>query len=273
MQRVMSLWRRVCILILVFVLLGEYVNGASLKGSIKQPNFVFILADDCTYNLLGCYGGKNVKTPHIDSLAREGMRFTQAYAATAMCAPFRAELYTGRYPVRNGVVWNHGRTKDDTPSVCHYLNELGYRVGIAGKKHIKPKAVYPFVDVNGFPAGQGVRRFMTQSTDQPFCLFLCSNSPHAPWTRGDASQFDATHIDLAPKQHDNPATREVMTRYLAEVGDLDREVGEILALLDGSGQAGNTLLMFSSEQGWPLGFAKWTNWNMGLHTALIVHPI
>ncbi len=239
------------------------------ERSDDQPNFLFILADDCTYNVLQLYGGRDLNTPNIDRLAQEGIKFNRAYAAMSMCAPFRAELYTGLYPVRNGVAWNHSKARPGTKSVCHHLGDLGYRIGLSGKKHASPAETFPFEDVKGFPAGDGVRRFMTADRQQPFCLFLCSHSPHAPWTAGDASQFDADKLTLAPVQHDNGPTREAMTRYLAEVADLDREVGEALELLKETGQADNTLVVFSSEQGWALGFAKWSNWNLGVHTALV----
>jgi N-sulfoglucosamine sulfohydrolase len=186
-----------------------------------------------------------------------------------MCAPFRAELYTGLYPVRNGVAWNHSSARPGTKSVCHYLRAQGYRVGLAGKKHASPASTFPFEAVSGFPAGDGVRNFITQDKTQPFCLFLCSHNAHAAWTTGDASKFDPATITLAPTQHDNPKTREVMTRYLAEVEDLDRETGEVLGLLAETGTEKDTLVMFSSEQGWALGFAKWSNWDLGVHTGLI----
>tara|TARA_R110002096_G_scaffold247097_3_gene439509 strand:- start:1646 stop:3118 length:1473 start_codon:yes stop_codon:yes gene_type:complete len=249
----------------VFLLSGSFLAASENK----QPNFLFILADDCTYNLLGCYGGQDADTPHIDQLAEEGMRFTRAYSAMAMCAPFRAELYTGLYPVNNGVAWNHSSAKPGTKSVCHYLKEQGYRVGISGKVHASPKSVFPFEVLKGFPAGDGIKEFMTRDEEQPFCLFLCSNNAHAAWTTGDASKFDPSEIHLNPHQLDTPAIREVMTRYLAEVEDLDRETGEILALLDATGNKDSTLTMFSSEQGWALGFAKWSNWDLGVHTGLI----
>jgi uncharacterized sulfatase len=74
---------------------------------------------------------------------------------------------------------------------------------------------------------------------------------------------------MPPLLHDNPPTRDVYARYLAEVADLDREVGEILSLLKEEGLDGDTLVMFSSEQGWDFGFGKWTNYDVGIHTALI----
>ncbi|MCF7847543.1 MAG: sulfatase [Kiritimatiellales bacterium] len=243
------------------------VTGAG--AATRKPNFLFILADDLTYSMLSMYGGRDVKTPNIERIAREGMKFNRAYSSMAMCAPFRAELYTGLYPVRNGVAWNHSSAKPGTKSVCQHLGGLGYRVGISGKVHASPKAVFPFEVLKNFPAGNDVREFMAKGKDQPFCLYICSHNSHAPWTTGDASQFDPGKLHLAPIQHDSPEIREVMTRYLAEVTDLDREVGEVFQALETSGQADNTLVMFSSEQGWALGFAKWSNWNLGVHTGLL----
>jgi len=240
-------------------------SSATGPKAQAKPNIVFILADDCTYNVLGCYGGANVKTPNIDRIAAEGLTFSRACATMAMCAPFRAELYTGLYPARSGVAWNHSATKPGTRSVSQYLGALGYRVALTGKKHFTGE----FKMLKGFPAGEDIQKFITDDPDQPFCLFVCSHNPHAPWTNGDASQFDADKIKLAPTMHDNPRTREAMTRYLAEVADLDREVGEVLSLLTDTGRAKDTLVMFSSEQGWAFGFAKWTNWNLGVHTALL----
>ena len=197
---------------------GGLASALALAGlgaaKSRKPNFLFILADDCTYNELGCFGGRNVKTPNIDSIARDGVKFNRAYASMSMCAPFRAELYTGLYPLNSGVAWNHSVAKPGTKSVCHHLGDLGYRVGLSGKKHASPADSFPFTTLKNFPAGDDIRGFMTQD-DDPFCLYICSHNTHAPWTTGDASQFDADKIALAPSQHDNAATREAMTRYYA----------------------------------------------------------
>ncbi len=249
--------------------IGGAARGDARKGGRNRPNFLFILADDVTYNDLGCFGGKNVKTPNIDRLAREGIKFNRAYCAMSMCAPFRAELYTGLYPVRNGVAWNHSIARPGTKSICHYLRELGYRVGITGKTHVKPSGVFPFDTANGFPAGPGVREYLTKNPDQPFCLFVCSHNAHPPWRAGDVSQIDRDGMTLPPVIHDNPITRKTFAGYLAEIAVLDEEVGEVLKLLEETGRAGNTLVMFSSEQGWDFAFGKWTNWDVGVRSALI----
>ena len=244
-----------------------FVNAAASK--VARPNILFILADDVTYNTLSCYGGRNIKTPNIDALAADGMKFTRAYAAMSMCAPFRAELYTGLYPVRSGVARNHTVAKTGTKSVCHYLRDLNYRVGIVGKTHASPKTVFPFDRVGGGLAGDAAKKYMIKDSSQPFCMFYCSNNAHPPWRSGDVSKIDSAKVKLPPVIHDNPPTRKTFIGYLAEVVALDDEVGRILKLLKATGQADNTLVMFSSEQGWDFAFGKWTNWDIGLRSALI----
>ena len=107
-------------------------------SAAKQPNFLVILADDCTYNDLPLYGGQNAKTPNIDKLASEGLTFNRAFLAEAMCQPCRSELYTGQYPLRNGCAWNHSGSLPSVTSLPQHLGERGYRVGLAGKVHVKP---------------------------------------------------------------------------------------------------------------------------------------
>ena len=109
----------------------------------EKPNFVFVIADDCTYRDIGCYGGQ-AHTPNIDRLAGEGMRFTDCFQAAPMCSPTRHNIYTGLYPVKSGAYPNHTFAKPGTKSVVHYLQPLGYRVALSGKRHINPPEVFPF---------------------------------------------------------------------------------------------------------------------------------
>src|ERR1700730_19301636 len=81
---------------------GGVLAGSTLLGATTQPNLVIILCDDLGYGDLGCYGGAH-KTPNLDSMAREGMRFTHYISANPVCSPSRAALLTGRYPTRVGV--------------------------------------------------------------------------------------------------------------------------------------------------------------------------
>ena len=245
-----------------------------------RPNVLIVMADDCTYNDLPVYGGQNARTPNIRRLAAQGLTFNRAYLAEAMCQPCRAELFTGRYPLRNGCAWNHSASRPEITSMPHHLQALGYRVGIAGKVHVKPEHAFPFERVDGFDSScvrdptrphklQGVAEFFEREADQPFCLVVALVEPHVPWVMGDASKYPPDAVKLPLNIADTPRTREDFSRYLAEITYMDGQVGELLRTLKRSAQAGNTFVLFTSEQGSQFPGCKWTNWDTGIHTALI----
>lgn len=246
----------------------------------RKPNMVIFIADDLARNELGCYGGQNVKTPNIDSFAQKGVQFNQMYASEAMCCPIRASIYTGLYPVHHGVYKNHAAANPNIKTVVHYLTVLGYRVGLTGKRHIKPESIYPFEFIDGFEEvcvkrtadydTKGIVEFMSRDTNQPFCLFVCSTNPHAPWTVGDASVFNPDSLKLAPHMVDNKETREVMTHYLAEVGELDRQFGDLLKAVDSTPAKDKTMVIFSGEQGPQFPGGKWTSWDYGQKSAFLL---
>jgi N-sulfoglucosamine sulfohydrolase len=107
-------------------------------------------------------------------------------------------------------------------------------------------------------------------SDTPFCLFACSNEPHSPWNKGDASRYPPEKIELPPYLADTPVVRENFSRYLAEITYYDSQVGQILGLLDKHKLSENTLVMVESEQGNSFPFAKWTCYSNGLQSAMIV---
>ncbi len=246
------------------------VSFGSRKTS--RPNFVFIIADDCTFRDIGCYGGQ-AHTPNINKLASEGMRFTQCFQSAPMCSPTRHNIYTGLYPVKSGAYPNHTFAKEGTKSVVHYLKPLGYRVALSGKKHINPPEVFPF-EYSGKgnnPDFEALDKFIFECKESgtPFCLFACSNEPHSPWNKGDASRYDTAKLKLPPYFVDTAETRENMTRYLAEITYYDWQVGQALALLDKYALADNTLVIVVSEQGSSFPFGKWTCYDTGLQSAFI----
>jgi uncharacterized sulfatase len=270
-----------CILLFLAsnALLAESINSES------PPNIVIVLADDMNWFDIGAYhqkydyAPKNALTPNIDKLAKEGMLFTHSFTSTAMCGVTRQQLYTGIYPIRNGAYGNHTRVYDGIKSAAHYFRDLGYRVGISGKGHVFPGKSFPFEWVgkaNKGATGEAsfgiakTRKFIARNKAQPFFLIVASANPHTPWSRGDSSQYPSNKLDVPEFLNDTPELRQQLSRYLAEVTDLDREVGLIEADIEKLGIKNNTIFIFTSEQGSAFPFAKWTTYDNGLKTAFII---
>lgn len=268
--------------VLMLVTQGQAIVFANESDSAtvkEKPNVLIIMADDCTHNDLPIYGGKNAITPNIDALAKESLVFNRAYLSEAMCQPCRAELYSGLYPLSNGCAWNHSASHNDLKTMPQRLGEYGYRVGLAGKVHVKPAASFPFEYVPGFDKScvrnptqkhslTGVNEFMLDG-NTPFCLIVALVEPHVPWVMGDPTQYKPAKLKLPPNIADTKRTREDFASYLAEITYMDGQVGEILKALEDSGKADNTLVLFTSEQGAQFPGCKWTNWDTGVHTALV----
>ena len=101
----------------LFGLTFLWVPFIAAVASGGQPNFLIIMADDCTHTDLPLFGGQNAKTPHLDRLASQGLVFDHAYLSEAMCQPCRSELYSGQHPMRNGSAWNHSASRPDTARI------------------------------------------------------------------------------------------------------------------------------------------------------------
>lgn len=258
---------------------------ADTSSASSAPNIVLVLADDLSWFDVGAYhqaidyAPKNAITPNIDKIAEEGMMFTRSFTATAMCAVTRQQLYTGIYPVRNGAYGNHTRVYDGVKSAVHYFRDMGYRVGLAGKGHIHPKAAFPFEIVGKENKGatgessfgiETTRKFMARNRHQPFFLVVASANPHEPWNRGDTKQFPEDKLEVPVFLNDTPRLRHRLSQYLAEVSDLDREVGLLEAEIEKLGIKDDTIFIFTSEQGSSFPFGKWTNYDSGLQTAFII---
>lgn len=257
------------------------LSGLDFAGAVrKQPSILIIMADDATFSDLPLYGSQNVQMPRLSRLASEGKTFNKAYLAMAMCQPCRTELYTGQYPMRTETCWNHCSTLPQTKSICHYLGDLGYRVGLSGKLHVTPVACFPFENVEGFESDcvaatadydcAGIRKFMSADAEKPFCLVVGLVVPHVLWSVGDAKHFDLQKLKLPGNFVDTPQTRQDYASYLAEIEVLDKKIGDILDTLDKSGRADETLVIFTSEQGSQFPGCKWTNYDTGVHTGFVV---
>ena len=253
-------------------------GNKSKKTGSSRPNIVLIIGDDCRMRDLGCYGNAFSKTPNIDRIASEGLRFERFFQATAMSSPTRQCLLTGLYPVHSGAYPNHTFISEGVRTLPSYLKDCGYRVATQGKRHYAPLAQFPFEYLDPMEQNtplldpEKVEPFLkdVSKSGEPFFLYLCSTDPHSPWTRGDQSLFDPETVKLPENFVDTPETRRQYCNYLAEINLLDKHVGMIDEMLHKYGLDENTIFIFTSEQGYSFPFAKWTCYDEGLQTGVVI---
>ena len=275
---------RLTSLLLAIVGIGVvcFANAVSaVAAEVERPNFVIVLADDVSWSSFGCVdAGLYTRTPNIDRLATQGIRFVNFSCAVAMCAPVRHELYTGLLPPSSGVYANGCKPAAEYRNIVNYLGDLGYNVGLTGKTHFKTPTEFqkvPGFDSNGnadAPTWEmsGVRGFIeeSQAEDKPFCMVIASVHAHHPWTVGDEKNFPLDRVVLPPHMVDSPVTRQALAKHAAEVEDLDSQVGATIKLLDDMKLAESTVLIFLSEQGTALPKGKWSIYDYGTRALCLV---
>lgn len=240
-------------------------------AEVKKPNIVFIFADDLGYGDLGCYGAQGIKTPNIDKIAANGLKFTQFYVASPVCSPSRAGLLTGRYPVRqgiNGVFFPDSFTGIANAEITlpEVLKKQGYSSGIVGKWHLGHLHEHLPLQ-NGFDSYFGIpysndmnsvvymrdnklaevkvdQRYITQrytqealkfidkNKSQPFFLYLAHNMPHIPIYASEK------FIGSSGKG-----------LYGDVIQELDWSVGEVMNKLKELNLEENTIVVFTSDNG------------------------
>jgi len=277
---------------LLFLVPACCVALCSAKNK-KLPNIVIILADDLGYADLGCQGCKDIPTPHIDSIAENGIRFTDCYANHPVCAPSRAGLLSGRYQHRFGFEHNSGPEEyaspkfglpHDEPTLAERLKKAGYATGMVGKWHLgfKP-GLRPwergFDFFYGFLAGahtylpknynsprytgrlirngkavKNEKEYLTDAFARESVNFIDRNKVK-PFFLYLA--FNAVHAPLeATKKYKDrfPDIKNADRKtYAAMTVAMDDAVGRVLARLRKYGLESNTLLFFCSDNGGPTG--------------------
>jgi N-sulfoglucosamine sulfohydrolase len=255
------------------------------QRSSVRPNVVLFVADDLSAADGGPYGNKQVRTPNLDRLAAQSIRFDRAFAGSPTCVPSRAVLYTGLMPFRNGAHPNHSQSRDGVKSLAHYFQQLGYATAQAGKRHFNPPSVFPFEIIKnsqapepGFESKPALRLDLNTATVDrwlagadratPFFLVVADHSPHVVWP--EKAEYKPEEVVIPPNHIDTPDTRRARARYYTDITKMDRNVGSVLASLDRYGLAENTIFIFTSDQGaqWP--FAKWTVYDAGIRVPLLI---
>jgi arylsulfatase A-like enzyme len=249
----------------------------------RRPNVIVFLADDLGCHDLGCWGARDLKTPNIDALAASGARFTNWYAAAPVCAPSRAGLLTGRHPIRAGVPNNGPPLKPPEKTLATLVKPAGYATGLFGKWHLgsdsetDPNA-HGFDRYYGFHSGcidyfshryywgeprtvnyhdlwrdrteifedgryatelfaGEAAQFVSDNRSKPFFAYVPFNAPHYPM---HAPQH---YLERFPDL--NPERRT----YAAMIAALDDGIGLVMRTLREAGQAENTLVLFSADNG------------------------
>lgn len=232
-----------------------------------RPNIVLFISDDHGWADSGAYGDAHIKTPNIDRLAKESMRFTNAFAASPLCSPSRCVIETGLMPHRNGGHKFGTPIRTDIKTMPEYFKEMGYYTAHIGKFHHAPRNRFPY-DYIHKSEKQATGFLSAYDKNKPMFLVVCTHPPHTPWTKN--TTYDPSKIKLPPNFVDTPETRQDRTNYYSDVSLMDSILGDVLAAVAKKGIKNNTLFVYTTDQGanWP--FAKWCVYDGGLRVPFIV---
>lgn len=244
------------------------------SGNKKSPNYLIFIADDHGMGDLGCYGNPAVRTPNIDQLAAEGMRFDRAFLTISSCSPSRCSILTGRYPHNTGAEDLHMPLPADQRSVASYLKPAGYECVSVGKWHLGKdekrhwsKVVECQADVM---ADRCVKVIEERDQEKPFFYWFASIDPHRGYQEGTIEKpHDPNQVIVPPYLPDHPKIRKEIALYYDEITRFDQHIGRIRAALEKQGAWDNTLVFYLSDNGMPFPRAKTTLYDSGIRTPFI----
>ena len=249
--------------------LFETVASVSAGGADaeQRPNVLLIVSEDNGPEL-GCYGDKYARTPNLDRLASEGVRFENAYVTQSVCSSSRSTLFTGLYPHQNGqlgLATHQFAMYRKWPTTYSILKDAGYRTGLIGKTHVNPESVVgDFVDFRRITSSNFAKKNLSEyakeskvfmgASDQPF--FLTVNYPDAHWplqtqVEGRPAEM-SQRADVRPMSYvafDNDRLRGHVAGFYNCMARLDDCVGELLEVLAESGKSKNTLVIYIGDHG------------------------
>jgi len=257
-------------------LLRPALSAFAAAKPTPKLNVVLIISDDHGWRDAHCYGNTDTRTPTLDRLASEGMRFTHAFAASTLCSPSRAVIDTGLMPFRNGGHVFGGRVRRGTKTIAHYFRDLGYQTANIGKfsKHPSKAFPYEFVKKRWSPKEHDaglvdlVDTFLkNRETDRPLFLEINTADTHQPWLTNKT--YDISTLTVPPHLVDTKETRDALAEYYTSVETLDRNLGKFLSSLDENGYRGNTLVVYTSDHGPNFPFAKWCLYDEGIRVPFV----
>jgi len=281
----------VMIAALVYLCHSGTSHAAPESRNSKQPNIIFIFADDLGFGDLGCYGNKKIKTPYLDKMATEGLLFTNFSASSPVCSPSRVGIMTGHFPARHRIHYALGGKEHNKgfhmpdyiapaiPTVTKLFQSSGYVTAHFGKWHLgatndAPAPVEYGIDVSSThnsrdsnPIYVGVRApdktenliditidFVEEHKDKPFFINCWLHDPHGVLAPSEEQR--SVYPELRSRARGFTGTTQV---YYAVISNVDKHIGRLLDKLDQLGLSENTLVVFSSDNGpspiWGIGTA------------------
>ncbi|HRK17199.1 MAG TPA: sulfatase-like hydrolase/transferase, partial [Prosthecobacter sp.] len=286
----MNLLRTAAAACLVLALFHSPALGA------ERLNFLLVTTDDMSCDSVGAYGCRLAgTTPHMDRLAARALRFNHAFVQVGNCFPSRNVMWSGRYPHTTRVEGFYQVKDPDYPHLSDLMRAGGWFTGIRGKvSHSTPYSPYPGwdADLDTLPDGtrahiKDARSYFLSTADgiarakaagKPFCLNINISDPHKPFYaeggRADphvpSRVFTAEEAPVPGFLFDDPQVRAELAEYYSSVRRADDCLGEVLRALEESGEAGRTLVLFLSDHGMPLPFAKTQVYFHSTRTPLMV---
>jgi N-sulfoglucosamine sulfohydrolase len=234
-----------------------------------QPNILILVADDLGWRDLGSYGNRGIRTPHIDDLARSGLRVMYAFGTTPQCSPSRISTLTGKYSHTTLTEDLHTPLPDGERILPSYLQARGYFTGMMAKTHLGPigERQFQWYSPN---LSAALPAFLDSAGVRPFFLWVGFHDPHRPYQRGAINHpHSPARVTVPPYLADTPETRADLALYYDEIGRMDAEVGRMLAELERRQLRQKTLVVFFSDNGAPFPREKGTLYDAGTRTPLI----
>jgi len=270
-------------------------SRAARARPMRRPNILAIVTDDQGAQM-GGVGTKGLATPHMDALAARGVLFQHHYCPFPSCSPARASIFTGLYPHAHGMTANvHeffgpappkrwlARTaprnrlyklRPGIPTLIELLARAGYRTGITSKLHVVPHERLPFDGWVRGNRGTDVLEFVRGCGKRPFVLMQNIRSPHRPFrqfiSRAKRKLVDPCKVRVPDYLPDTELMRRDWAEYLTTIEITDARVGETLKALRQSGRSDDTLVIFTGDNGPAFHRAKYSEYDFGLRTPLIV---
>ncbi len=269
----------------------------SLAASVfaaDRPNVLFVLSDDHSYPYLSCYGDPNVRTPALDRLAGEGMKFRKFFTSAPQCVPSRAAYLSGRSPVAARITRFSSPLPRDVVTFPEVLKkEAGYYVGVVGRSYHLDGSAKGDDELGRFLMDGGYKTFKDRfdvveggsdaqavsqteaflegrPKDKPFCLWVNFSDPHHVWNAPASYRPDPASLKLPGHVPDLPGVREQYADYCAEVNRVDETMGKVLSLLDRLGLTGDTLVIFAGDNGQALPHGKGSLYDPGCNVPFVV---